>query len=536
EEEAAKKKAEEEEAAKRAAEEEAKRKAKEDEAARRKAEEEEAARKKAEEEDAVRKKADEEEAARKKAEEEEAARKKAEEEEAARKKTEEEEAAKKSQEVEREAARKAAEDAEAARKAKEEADRKAAVEEASRKAREEAEKNKNKDQDNKETSKDSENGFGDNDGGISDPFDDHMMIGNDKTSEATKKAIMIGSIAGGAALVAIVVVGFLIRHKRDASRRASAMEAYLSKKVELQPMGGPDNNQSFTSFSRNSSNNNRGGHVSRGGSSGQDVYSHRSNSRHARSQQHLMHPSPHLTHTSPRHQHAAQHYDDLHYDDPNMNLPTMPSLMSAGAGPPSGGAGISDQYYPQYHCDSYRAISPVLVSNRLAPQDQYDQYDQYYQQQGHDYYNQYQQEYDGYYDRDMYSSGIATDTTVRPAPTFINFPLPPVLLAIDTASKGLSTGTDATATAATASPNPATLTSPLPRDPHALTYSGSTASSSTASFAMSSASTGTKNAKGSLKRSPVAALIASETDGDVGGSQEPGGHRTLRRSGSVLFG
>ncbi|KAF9910490.1 hypothetical protein EC991_006307 [Linnemannia zychae] len=516
EEEAARKKAEEEEAAKKAAEEEAARKAAEEEAAK-KAAEEEAAKKAAEEEEA-RKKAEEEEA-RKKTEEE--ARKKAEEEEAARKKAEEEAAKKNQEKAEREAARKAAEEAEAARKAKEEADKKAAVEEAARKAREEAERNKNKDQDNKETSggKGNDQALGNKDNRVPDPSDDYMTTDKDESSESTKKTIMIGSISGGAALVALVVAGFLIRHKRDARRRASAMEAYLSKKVELQSMGG-DSNQSSTSFSRHNSSNNGGAHVSRGGSSGQGVYNQRSNSRYARSQQHLTHPSP-------LHLHATQHYDDQNYDASSMGLPAMPTLISTGVDSPSGGIEGSDHYYPQYHYEDYHAASPVLVSNRLASQDQYDQY---YQQQGHDYYSQQQQEYDGYYDQEMYSSGIATETAARSAATYVDFPLPPsASLAVETTSKEPHSSAEA------AIPNPTVLTSLPPRDPHALTYSVSTASSS-ASLAMSSASAGTRSAKGPSKRSPVAALIASETGGDDRGSEGSGGQRTLRRSGSVLFG
>ncbi|KAF9120267.1 hypothetical protein BGW39_011537 [Mortierella sp. 14UC] len=460
--------------------------------------------------EAAKKKAKEDEAAKKKAEEEEAAKKAAKEEEA-RKKAQEEEAAKKNQEeAEQEAARKATEEAEAARKAKEEAGRKAAVEEAARKAREEAERNKDKDQDrNKETSGDKEDDqdFGNKDNGISDPLDDHMMMGKDDSSEGTNMTIVIGSVAGGAALVAIVVAGFLIRHKRDASRRASAMEAYLSKKVELQPMGG-DNNQASPSLSRHNSNNNGGAHVGRGGSNSQGVYSHRSNSRHSRSRQHLTHPSP-------LHQHANQHYDDQHYDGPSVSLPAMPTLVATGMGSPSGRAEGSDHYYPQYHYEDYHT----------------DQYDQYYQRQGHEYYNhQQQQEYNGYDDQEMYSSGIATEITARSAPTFVDFPLPPsASLAVETASKELLTNADA------AGSNPITVISALPRGPYALTCSESTASSS-ASFSMSSTSAGMKNAKGSSKRSPVEALIASEAGGDVGGSEGLGGQPILRRSGSVLFG
>ncbi|KAF9155809.1 hypothetical protein BG015_008518 [Linnemannia schmuckeri] len=76
---------------------------------------------------------------------------------------------------------------------------------------------------------------------------------NDDSSESSKKTIVIIAIAGGAALVAIVAAGFIIRHKRNASRRASAMEAYLSKKVKLRPMGN-DNEDTLTSFFRNNNN------------------------------------------------------------------------------------------------------------------------------------------------------------------------------------------------------------------------------------------------------------------------------------------
>ncbi|KAG0067371.1 hypothetical protein BGZ90_001016 [Linnemannia elongata] len=299
---------------------------------------------------------------------------------------------------------------------------------------------------------------------------------------------MITAIAGGVALVAIVIVGFIIRHRRDVSRRASAMEAYLSKKVELQPMDN-DNDDTSTLFSRNNSNN--------GGNNAQ-VYSHRSNSRHERSQQHLAHPSP-------RHQHVNQHYDSHHNDHKDISMPSMPTLMTTAAG-----VETSERYYPQYHYDEdYRAVNHVFVQSNLAPQDQYQKY---CQQQGHDYYSRPQESYNEYYDQNMYPTNIATETTIerisRPSPTFVDFPLPPTVapplapLAIDTLSKEPSSTTAAPPSAAVS----ASLISHLPRSPHSLTCT-----------------------KGSHKRSPVEALIASET------GEGANGERSLRRSGSVLF-
>lgn len=492
---------------------------------------EEAAQKKAEEEEAARKKAEEEEAARKKAEEEETAKKKAEEEEAARKAAEEEAAKKAAEEEtkkagEEEAAKKAAEETEAAKRAKEEADRKAAVEEAARKAKEEAEKNKDKDKEhNKGTAHDkrkqpsrrflfvcllyfspmaptdrgvfckripnridNEEEVGvDRDNGTSVSIKDGTTTKGDST-ESSRTTIVITAIAGGAALVAIVIVGFIIRHRRDVSRRASAMEAYLSKKVELQPMDN-DNDDTSTLFSRNNSNN--------GGNNTQEVYSHRSNSRHERSQQYLAHPSP-------RHQHVNQHYDSHHNDDKDISMPSMPTLMTTAAGVETSG-----RYYPQYHYEDYCAVNPVFVQSNLAPQDQYQKY---CQQQGHDYYSQLQESYNEYYDLSMFSTKIATETTIerisRPSPTFVDFPLPPTVapplapFAIDTLSKEPSSTTAAPPSAAVS----ASLISHLPRSPHSLTC-----------------------AKGSHKRSPVEALIASET------GEGANGERSLRRSGSVLF-
>lgn len=342
----------------------------------------------------------------------------------------------------------------------------------------------------------------------------------DNSTESSKKTIMIAAIAGGAALVTAVVAGFIIRHKRDSSRRASAMEAYLGKKFELQHMGN-DNDDTSTSFSRNNSNN-----------GGQAVYSHRSNSRYAGSQQHLAHPSP-------RHQHANQHYDNQHYDDHDMTLPSMPTLMTT-----RGTAENSEQFYPQHHYENYHAVSPVLVQSSLTPQNQYDQY---YQQQGHDYYSHPQDHYDEYYEQqNMYSTGIPTEKTIDPvarhSSTSVDFPLPPataptgVPLAIDTSSKELSSTAVGPTTAG--GPGSASLTPPPPRDPHALTYSGSIISSSISLSRISStapATAGIKNAKGAFKRSPVTALIASETGGDIG-AEATSDERPLRRSGSVLFG
>ncbi|KAH7039284.1 hypothetical protein BKA57DRAFT_496263 [Linnemannia elongata] len=471
----------------RAVEEAAQKKAEEEEAARKKAEEEEAARKKAEEEEAARKKAEEEEAARKKVEEEETAKKKAEEEEAAREAAEEEAAKKAAEEEtkkagEEEAAKKAAEETEAAKRAKEEADRKAAVEEAARKAKEEAEKNKDKDKEhNKGTAHDKHNeeevGV-DRDNGTPVSFKDGTTTKGDST-ESSRTTIMITAIAGGAALVAIVIVGFIIRHRRDVSRRASAMEAYLSKKVQLQPMDN-DNDDTSTLFSRNNSNN--------GGNNAQEVYSHRSNSRHERSQQHLAHPSP-------RHQHVNQDYDSHHNDDKDISMPSMPTLMTTAAGVETSG-----RYYPQYHYEDYRAVNPVFVQSNLAPQDQYQKY---CQQQGHDYYSHPQESYNEYYDQNIRQSN---EFLVHLQ--FVDFPLPPTVapplapFAIDTLSKEPSSTTAAPPSAAVS----ASLISHLPRSPHSLTC-----------------------AKGSLKRSPVVALIASET------GEGANGERSLRRSGSVLF-
>ncbi|KAF9291729.1 hypothetical protein BGZ88_006759 [Linnemannia elongata] len=458
---------------------------------------EEAAQKKAEEEEAARKKAEEEEeAARTKVEEEETAKKKAEEEEAARKAAEEEAAKKAAEEetkkaTEEEEAKKAAEETEAAKRAKEEADKKAAVEEAARKAKEEAEKNKDKDKEhNKGTAHDKHNeeevGV-DRDNGTPVSFKDGTTTKGDST-ESSRTTIMITAIAGGAALVAIVIVGFIIRHRRDVSRRASAMEAYLSKKVELRPMDN-DNDDTSTLFSRNNSNN--------GGNNAQEVYSHRSNSRHERSQQHLAHPSP-------RHQHVNQHYDSHHNDDKDISMPSMPTLMTTAAGVETSG-----RYNPQYHYEDYRAVNPVFVQSNLAPQDQYQKY---CQQQGHDYYSHPQESYNEYYDQNMYSTNIATETTIerisRPSPTFVDFPLPPTVapplapFAIDTLSKEPSSTTAAPPSAAVS----ASLISHLPRSPHSLTC-----------------------VKGSHKRLPVEALIASET------GEGANGERSLRRSGSVLF-
>lgn len=339
----------------------------------------------------------------------------------------------------------------------------------------------------------------------------------DDSSESSKKTIMIAAIAGGAALVAAVVAGFIIRHKRDASRRASAMEAYLGKRFELQLMSN-DNDDTSTSFSRINSSN-----------GGQAVYSHRSNSRYARSQQHLAHHSP-------RHQHANQHYDNQHYDEHEMSLPSMPTLMTT-----RGAVESSEQFYPQHHYENCHAVSPVLVQTSLTPQNQYGQY---YQQRGHDYYSHPQDHYDEYYNhQDM--TGIPSETTVdpvaRPSPISVDFPLPPatapagVPLVIDTSSKELSL--TAVGPTTIGGPGSASLTSPPPRDPHALTYSGSIVSSSTSLSRTSStgpATAGIKNAKGAFKRSPVAALIASETGGDIS-AEAASCERPLRRSGSVLF-
>ncbi|KAK3840207.1 MAG: hypothetical protein JOS17DRAFT_9907, partial [Linnemannia elongata] len=462
-------------------------KAEEEEAARKKAEEE-AARKKAEEEEAARKAA-EAEAAKKAAEEE--AKKKAEINEAARKAAEEE-ARKRAQEDE--AARKA-DEAEAARRAKEEADRKAAVEEAARKAKEEAEKNNDKDEEhNKGTAHDKDNEQelgGDKDNGAPDVFQDGAIT-KDNSTEGSKKTTMIAAIAGGAALVAIVVAGFIIRHRREVTRRASAMEAYLSKKVELQPIG-IDSDDASTSFSRSNSNN--------GGNNGQAVYSHRNNSRHGRSQQHLAHPSPH-------HQQVTQHYDNHHYndDDNDIILPSMPTLMTTAAGVETSG-----RYYPQYRYEDYHAVSPVLAQSTLAPRDQYGKY---CQKQRHGYYSHPQEPYDEYYDQNMYSTSIAMETIIdpiyRPSPTFVDFPPPSAVappsafLAINTPSEKLSSA---------AAPVSTSFTSLLPRDPHSLIYSEPTASSyvSVSRNSASAAVARMKDAKGSSKRSHVEALIASET-------------------------
>lgn len=345
---------------------------------------------------------------------------------------------------------------------------------------------------------------GDKDNGAPEAYKDGTMTNGDST-ESSKKTTMIAAIAGGAALVAIVVAGFIIRHRRDVSRRASAMEAYLSKKVELHM--GNDSDDTSTSFSHNNSSN--------GGNSGQAVYNHRNNSRHERSQQHLAPPSP-------RHQHVNQHYDNHHCDDNEMILPSMPTLMTTAAGIETSG-----RYYPQY--------SPVLVQNRLAPKDQYEKY---CHQQGYDHYSHPQEPYDEWYDQNMYPTSMATETTIdsiyRPSPTFVDFPLLPAVaspsapLAIDTSSKELSSNAAAPAFATVPVSTP--FTSPLPRDPHSLT-SGSTASSyaSVSRNSASAAVAGMKKAKGSSKRSPVVALIASENGEGANGEQ------SLRRSGSVLF-
>ncbi|KAF9131905.1 hypothetical protein BGX30_012910, partial [Mortierella sp. GBA39] len=222
------------EAARKAAKE-ATRKAAEEEASKKKTEEEEAAREKTEEEAKAEKKAEEEEAARKAAEEE-AAKKAAEEE--AKKKVEEQEAARKVAEkeakkkAEEEAAKRAAEEAEAARRAKEEADRRAAVEEAARNAKGGAEMNEDKGMEyNKGTAHDKDNKqkLGEvKDNETPDQFEDGTMTKGDSTI-SSKTTIMIVAIGGSAALVVIIVTGFIIRHRQDVSRRASVMEAYLGR-------------------------------------------------------------------------------------------------------------------------------------------------------------------------------------------------------------------------------------------------------------------------------------------------------------------
>ncbi|KAF9101483.1 hypothetical protein BGX29_005578, partial [Mortierella sp. GBA35] len=358
-------------------------------------------------------------------------------------------------EEESEAAKKAAEEEAAKKAAEEEAARKAAEEEAAKKIEHE----------------------GNNGNGIPDPLED-STLSKDGSTDGSSKTVMIASISAGVAVVAILLAGLVIRHRRQA-RRASAMEAYLSKRVELQPMD--DNNQSTPSFPRSNNGND-------GGNNGQAVYAgnriHSSpSSRHARTQQYLGQPSP-------RHQHANQHYDDS-----SMVPSAMPRLMEIAAVAP--GSEGAEPYDPPYH---------------------YQDLDYYNQQQ--------QQQHHGYYNQNVCSSDIVsemTEATLPRTPIFVDFPLPP--LANSTSSKELA-APSAPPAAAIGSPSSAPLTLPAPRDPHVLTYSESTTSLSSKS---SSSLSGMMKANGTFKRSPVETLIASETDSE-------GGHRTVRRSGSLLFG
>ncbi|KAF9086835.1 hypothetical protein BGX23_008547 [Mortierella sp. AD031] len=387
-----------------------------------------------------------------------------------------------------EAAKKAAEEEAAKKAAEEEAARKAAEEEAAKKIEHE----------------------GNNGNGIPDPLED-STLSKDGSTDGSSKTVMIASISAGVAVVAILLAGLVIQHRRQA-RRASAMEAYLSKRVELQPMD--DNNQSTPSFPRSNNGND-------GGNNGQAVYAgnriHSSpSSRHARTQQYLGQPSP-------RHQHANQHYDDS-----SMVPSAMPRLMEIAAVAP--GSEGAEPYDPPYHYQGYQTVSPVLVHSGTAipsQGDQYDQYEPYYQHQDLDYYNQQQQQqHHGYYNQNVCSSDIVSETTEATpprTPIFVDFPLPP--LANSTSSKELA-APSAPPAAAIGSPSSAPLILPAPRDPHVLTYSESTTSLSSKS---SSSLSGMMKANGTFKRSPVETLIASETDSE-------GGHRTVRRSCSLLFG
>ncbi|KAF9929408.1 hypothetical protein BGZ67_006370 [Mortierella alpina] len=170
-------------------------------------------------------------------------------------------AAENAQKAKEEADRQAAE---RARLAKEAADRKA-QEDMIRKAQEEADK-KNRDQedahkkkneaegDHKDKDANNKKDAGEGDNSETAPNEDRSN--SDTTDDDKSKRVVAISIASGGVIFAAFVVGLVFARTRQARKRNSARDAYLARKVDLDPIYGPA--PPFSRMSRNDDGNSGG--------------------------------------------------------------------------------------------------------------------------------------------------------------------------------------------------------------------------------------------------------------------------------------
>ncbi|KAF9950247.1 hypothetical protein BGZ72_008065 [Mortierella alpina] len=265
--------------------------------------------------------------------------------------------------------------AEAARLAKEAADRKA-QEDMIRKAQEEADK-KTKDQEEadkkkketEENQKDGDKNSSDEKDG-SDADNSRVAEGEGRSqAEATtsdkSKIVVAISIASGGVIVAAFVVGLIFTRARQARKRNSARDAYLTRKVDLDPIYGPA--PPFSRMSRNDDRNNGGPIASA-----------------------MMGPRPSHDnrHSLPCMQdmHHHRHYDEVHDRRDSAWATGMPSLVAAPN--PAHLSRISHeigqkQQHPNQHRHSRQSLVPGSLSKEVFGQQQQLQQQPQQQQQLH---------------------------------------------------------------------------------------------------------------------------------------------------------
>ncbi|KAF9557828.1 hypothetical protein EC968_007421 [Mortierella alpina] len=236
--------------------------------------------------------------------------------EAERKRIEAENAQKLKEEADRQAA-------ETARLAKEAADRKA-QEDMIRKAQEEADK-KNKDQEeadkkkkeaegdqkdkDEDKDKDDRNKKDGSDADGSQVTQNEDRSRSDTTTTDKSKIVMAVSIASGGIVFAAFVVGLVFARARQARKRNSARDAYLARKVDLDPIYGPA--PPFSRMSRHDDRDSEGPVAS----AMMGSHPHHSGSRHS------------LQFMQEMHHH--RHYDEAHDRRDSAWATGMPSLVAA---------------------------------------------------------------------------------------------------------------------------------------------------------------------------------------------------------------
>ncbi|KAF9968147.1 hypothetical protein BGZ70_006417 [Mortierella alpina] len=283
--------------------------------------------------------------------------------------------------------RKAQEEADKKIKDQAEADKKKEEEEDQKNKDKEKEKEKDKDKD-KEKDEDDDNKKDDGQAEDSQFAQNEGRNKSDTTTTDKSKMFTAISIASGGIVCAAFVVGLVFARARQARKRNSARDAYLARKVDLDPIYGP-----ATPFSRMSRSDDRhGGGPVASAMMGSHPHPHHSTRQSLQSMQEM---------------HHHRHHDETHDRRDSAWATGMPSLIAAPhpahlSRMSHEFGGKHQQQHPTQHRHTRHSLVPGSLNSEVLSQQQQQQQRPQQQQQQH---VPPQRQFHGRYSVDSHPSG-----------------------------------------------------------------------------------------------------------------------------------